>query len=686
MIPNQCEGQGNEMFGLPDEDTATGFGEFCPSDVPVIESEPFEFRGRGTASRFRATTSSWFSPERLNDCNTASERAISSQVFSVSPNDCSIAPKRTTSSWVSPERPNDCSIVPVTTTRSWDSSERPNDYNIISAPSGIEPNIEYQLATSPAILSDSANELLKYRCPRPHRRREINGFKRNEFRGGDTAFEFVEVPNAVPVTESEQPVFCGGDTAFEFAKLSNKLLNAVLVIESEQLVFCGWDTAFEFAELSNKLLNAVLVTESEQLVFCGGDTAFEFAKLSNKLSNAVPVTESEQPVFCGGDTAFEFVKLSNAVPVTTTSSWDPPAILSGSANELSKYRCPRPHRRREINSFKRKDHPTQHIRNYRHIEPESPSVGMVYACSHSGCPDYRKEKSREESHGEDHDYPFTTKAQLTKHLKKVHNESEFPRSVPYCDKIGGQGFMCERDLFKHVNAKHPKAPANSQLPATSGEDERGYVTPTDSDSPLTSIATLSGGRNKPEDQYDFSLLNRPQLASDNEALAILPWSGAALDSGHFVDRGRSGSTDDNGHVMVLLAKHKILASLMREVYSILGYNPTETPGQSPSDAGEINARPSSYQKDAEHGRSQNKGGKGKKRVRDRASQPPDEDENDGRKKRSRGEPDHLVDGDGRLYACPFFKYDSRKYNCNSSTVKKYRTCAGPGWSNIARLK
>lgn len=148
----------------------------------------------------------------------------------------------------------------------------------------------------------------------------------------------------------------------------------------------------------------------------------------------------------------------------------------------------------------------------------------------------------------------------------------------------------------------------------------------------------------------------------------------------------SGSADDDEYLMVLLAKHKILASLMREVYSILGYNPTETPGQSPSDAGEINAGPSSYQVEAEHGRSQNKGGKGKKRVLDRDSQPPDEDENDGRKKRSRGEPDSLVDGDGRLYACPFFKYDPRKYNCNSSTGKKYRTCAGPGWNKIARLK
>jgi hypothetical protein len=45
-----------------------------------------------------------------------------------------------------------------------------------------------------------------------------------------------------------------------------------------------------------------------------------------------------------------------------------------------------------------------------------------------------------------------------------------------------------------------------------------------------------------------------------------------------------------------------------------------------------------------------------------------------------------VDGDDRRLACPFYKYDPRKYTCTSSTRTKYRTCAGPGFDSIARLK
>lgn len=156
--------------------------------------------------------------------------------------------------------------------------------------------------------------------------------------------------------------------------------------------------------------------------------------------------------------------------------------------------------------------------------------------------------------------------------------------------------------------------------------------------------------------------------------------------GNSVSSDDSESADDDEYLMILLAKHRLLANLMREVYRILGYNPTETPGQSPSDAGEVNAGLSAYQGDIERGNCQNKGRKGKKRVLDRDSQPPDEDENDGRKKRPRGEPDPEVNGDGRLYACPFSKYDSRKYNSNRSTGTRFRTCAGPGWETISKLK
>jgi hypothetical protein len=78
---------------------------------------------------------------------------------------------------------------------------------------------------------------------------------------------------------------------------------------------------------------------------------------------------------------------------------------------------------------------------------------------------------------------------------------------------------------------------------TSGEDGSGYFpslscerVPIDPDSPLPPVAAFIGGSRGPEDQYvDISLLNRPPLASDNEALAGLSWSQAAFDSSHFSD-------------------------------------------------------------------------------------------------------------------------------------------------------
>jgi len=38
---------------------------------------------------------------------------------------------------------------------------------------------------------------------------------------------------------------------------------------------------------------------------------------------------------------------------------------------------------------------------------------------------------------------------LTAHLKKIHNESPFPCDHPGCPKVGGKGYVRERDLIKH---------------------------------------------------------------------------------------------------------------------------------------------------------------------------------------------------------------------------------------------
>ena len=76
-------------------------------------------------------------------------------------------------------------------------------------------------------------------------------------------------------------------------------------------------------------------------------------------------------------------------------------------------------------------------------------------------------------------------------------------------------------------------------------------------------------------------------------------------------------------------------------------------------------------------------GKGKRRLQDRDSQPPDGNDEKKRKTKSSNTGD---DGQERLFACCFHKHNAQKYCSNGDTGSKYRSCAGPGFSKISKLK
>jgi hypothetical protein len=63
------------------------------------------------------------------------------------------------------------------------------------------------------------------------------------------------------------------------------------------------------------------------------------------------------------------------------------------------------------------------------------------------------------------------------------------------------------------------------------------------------------------------------------------------------------------------------------------------------------------------------------------SEPPDEDAGDsGAGKRPRVESDYFEpDGKGRKFACPYFKRNPPKYH-------RWRSCPGPGWDSVHRIK
>jgi hypothetical protein len=121
---------------------------------------------------------------------------------------------------------------------------------------------------------------------------------------------------------------------------------------------------------------------------------------------------------------------------------------------------------------------------------------------------------------------------------------------------------------------------------------------------------------------------------------------------------------------------------MQEFYSMLSSFLTETPQDSPGHSTESVQTTSQ----TDNGKSSQKNAtrNGKRRLeRDDENMPEDDEPEDRKKRTSRT---GAADGGDRLFACPFYKYDPMKYTCTNSTRTKYRTCAGPGFDSIARLK
>jgi hypothetical protein len=136
------------------------------------------------------------------------------------------------------------------------------------------------------------------------------------------------------------------------------------------------------------------------------------------------------------------------------------------ATDATRHPCTLCKRHRGATAFKRKDHLTQHLRNYHLVEPEEENRAGL-ACPKEGCPEHRDSSFFKSGHTTGYKFalkwnfdngepPFRTQSALTKHLKKEHDESPFPCDVPLCDRVGGKGFTRKRDLFKHRQMKHPE--------------------------------------------------------------------------------------------------------------------------------------------------------------------------------------------------------------------------------------
>ena len=147
------------------------------------------------------------------------------------------------------------------------------------------------------------------------------------------------------------------------------------------------------------------------------------------------------------------------------------------------------------------------------------------------------------------------------------------------------------------------------------------------------------------------------------------------------DDTASLSPESKAWLTVASAKHRMMVSLMVDVYDYAIFNPHwELDVRS-----HTGARAAGTPTHAQNSNSRTPPSKGvsKRRLQDPDSPPPGGNDEKKRKIESSQSED---DGQKRLFACCFHKYDAQKYCSNRDTGSKYRSCAGPGFSKISKLK
>jgi predicted small metal-binding protein len=68
-------------------------------------------------------------------------------------------------------------------------------------------------------------------------------------------------------------------------------------------------------------------------------------------------------------------------------------------------------------------------------------------CPRKGCPAYREKDWA-------HNAPFKEISDYAKHMRTVHVESDYPCTVPGCDRVGAKGYFRKIDLRKHMKRVH----------------------------------------------------------------------------------------------------------------------------------------------------------------------------------------------------------------------------------------
>lgn len=129
----------------------------------------------------------------------------------------------------------------------------------------------------------------------------------------------------------------------------------------------------------------------------------------------------------------------------------------------TRYPCDICRKYRGQDGFKRKDHLTQHIRDYHHHHISVAcklynASSDVFFCPQKDCEMYNYEAFTESGGRKGvmllETRVFKQTSDFTAHMRKAHDHSPFPCPEPGCPRIGGKGYFRLRELFKHQQKDH----------------------------------------------------------------------------------------------------------------------------------------------------------------------------------------------------------------------------------------
>ena len=137
------------------------------------------------------------------------------------------------------------------------------------------------------------------------------------------------------------------------------------------------------------------------------------------------------------------------------------------------------------------------------------------------------------------------------------------------------------------------------------------------------------------------------------------------------------SPADESKRITASAKHAMIVRLMRHVYTLCGF---------PSEANVRTCTNNENGKSSAQVDVSQSGPDNPKRNRKRAIDwdiPPSDDDNEEGKRKSKSKKRNSA---SLLLACPFYKYNNTKYCVNSDTGSSYRSCTGPGFETVSRVR